>query len=972
MADWKDTLNLPRTDFPMKANLQTAEPQALNRWKEMNLYARIREHRRGRPKFVLHDGPPYANGKIHIGTAMNKILKDLVVKTRTMMGFDAPYVLGYDCHGLPIELQVDRELGPKKRDMSLADFRRACRAYASRFIDVMSLEFQRLCVFGDWDHLYLTMDFRYQAAIARALGKFVEQGLVYKGKKPVHWCIHCRTALAEAEVEYEEHSSPSIYVEFLLGDESRDRLAARVPALAGRDVSVLIWTTTPWTIPSNLAIAFHPDFTYAAYDVDGRAVILAEALAPKVAQATGRTLGSPFAQMKGEDLEHLRFQHPLYTRDSVGVLAEYVTLEQGTGAVHTAPGHGSDDFATGVKYGLEIYAPVGPSGHFLETVEFFGGQRVFDANPAIVDTLQSRGRLWHREAFQHSYPHCWRCHNPVIFLATSQWFIRLDAPLLVARGRHAEVRLKPDSTNEPVTSLRAAALDAVEHHVDWLPAWGRERLFNMLEHRPDWCISRQRAWGVPIPAVDCTRCGEAILTPALVDRAAAVFDTHGADAWYERPIAEFIPNGMACPACGGTEFERERDILDVWFDSGSSHEAVLPFRPELRWPADTYLEGSDQHRGWFQSSLLVGLGTRGRAPFNQVVTHGFVVDENGKKMSKSLGNTIAPQDIIKQSGAEIIRLWVAMVDYREEVRLGKQIIARVVEAYRKIRNTLRYLASNLYDFDPADRVAPSLLEEVDRYALDRYAAAATTVVEAYERYDFPIIFQTINQFATVELSAFYADVSKDRLYTFGAGSPERRSAQTAMYTIADGLVRLLAPILPVTSDELWRHLPGDRLPSVHLAEFPSVHELAALRDPGLQQRWEVLLDARYAVNAKLEERREQKQIGSSLQASVTLDVSDPGAAALLKRYADTLPMLFIVSKVTLGPTAASAPSLDGAELAEALKSAGPRDWRVEASPAEGEKCPRCWRIVTSVSSAPDRFGLCSRCVDAMSDGGVAA
>jgi isoleucyl-tRNA synthetase len=984
MADWKDTLNLPRTDFPMKANLQTAEPQALDRWKEMNLYAQIREHRRGRPKFVLHDGPPYANGKIHIGTAMNKILKDLVVKTRTMMGFDAPYVLGYDCHGLPIELQVDRELGPKKRDMSLADFRRACRAYASRFIDVMSLEFQRLCVFGDWDHLYLTMDFPYQAAIARALGKFVEQGLVYKGKKPVHWCIHCRTALAEAEVEYEDHSSPSIYVEFLLGDESRDALAARVPALAGRDVSVLIWTTTPWTIPSNLAIAFHPDFTYGAYDVDGRAVVLAEALAPKVAQATGRTLGSPLARMKGEDLEHLRFQHPLYARDSVGVLADYVTLEQGTGAVHTAPGHGSDDFATGVKYGLEIYAPVGPSGHFLETVEFFGGQRVFDANPAIVDTLQSRGRLWHREAFQHSYPHCWRCHNPVIFLATSQWFIRLDAPLRVARGDDGKVRLtsdttevrpepeKPDTTDAPAPSLRAAALDAVEHHVDWLPAWGRERLFNMLEHRPDWCISRQRAWGVPIPAVDCTRCGEAILTPALVDRAAAVFDTHGADAWYERPIAEFIPTGMACPTCEGTEFERERDILDVWFDSGSSHEAVLPFRPELRWPADTYLEGSDQHRGWFQSSLLVGLGTRGRAPFKQVVTHGFVVDEDGKKMSKSLGNTIAPQDIIKQSGAEIIRLWVAMVDYREEVRLGKQIIARVVEAYRKIRNTLRYLASNLYDFDPADRVAPALLEEVDRYALDRYAAAATIVVEAYGRYDFPVIFQTINQFATVELSAFYADVSKDRLYTFGAGSPERRSAQTAMFTIADGLVRLLAPILPVTSDELWRHLPGDRFPSVHVAEFPTVGELAALRDPGLHQRWEVLLDARSAVNAQLEERREQKQIGSSLQASVTLDVDDPGAAALLKRYADTLPMLFIVSKVTLGPTAASAPSLDGAELGEALKSAGPLEWRVEASPAEGEKCPRCWRIVTSVSSAPDRFGLCSRCVDAMSDGGVAA
>ena len=508
-------------------------------------------------------------------------------------------MLGYDCHGLPIELKVDRELGPKKRDMSLADFRRACRAYATRFIDVMSVEFQRLGVFGDWDHLYLTMDFRYQAAIARALGKFVERGLVYKGKKPVHWCIHCRTALAEAEVEYDEHSSPSIYVEFPLsrGERRRD-LATRVPALAGRPVSVLIWTTTPWTIPSNLAIAFHPEFDYAAYDVDGRAVIVAEALAPRVAAATGKVLGEPVAKMKGADLEHMRFVHPLYARDSVGVLADYVTLEQGTGAVHTAPGHGSDDFATGVKYGLEIYAPVGPGGHFLDTVELFDGQRVFDANPVIVKALEERGRLWHHEAFHHSYPHCWRCHNPVIFLATSQWFIRMDGQL-------------GDST------LRATALEAVDNDVEWLPSWGRERLSNMIANRPDWCISRQRAWGVPIPAVDCTKCGEAVLTPALVERAAGVFDEHGADAWYERPIAEFLPDGLTCPACGGTEFERERDILDVWFDSGSSHEAVLPFRPELTWPADLYLEGSDQHRGWFQSSLLVGLGTRGRPPFKR-------------------------------------------------------------------------------------------------------------------------------------------------------------------------------------------------------------------------------------------------------------------------------------------------------------------------------------------------------------------
>jgi isoleucyl-tRNA synthetase len=935
MADWKDTLNLPRTDFPMKANLQAAEPEALKRWQEMGLYDRIREARAGRPKFILHDGPPYANGRIHLGTAMNKILKDLVVKSRTMMGYDAPYVLGYDCHGLPIELKVDRELGPKKRDMPVADFRRACRAYATKFIDVMSVEFQRLGVFGDWGDLYLTMDFGYQASIARALGKFVEQGLVYKGKKPVHWCIHCRTALAEAEVEYAEHSSPSIYVEFPLTGAGAVELAARVPALAGKAVSVLIWTTTPWTIPSNLAIAFHPDFEYGAYEIDGRAVVVAEGLAERVAQAIGRRFGPPLARLKGEQLEGLRFDHPLYRRPSVGVLADYVTLEQGTGAVHTAPGHGSDDFATGVKYGLDIYAPVGPGGHFLPTVELFGGQRVFDANPNIEAALHERGRLWHREAFAHSYPHCWRCHNPVIFLATSQWFIRMDG----------ELRLGPRAG----TPMRQAALDAVDSDVEWVPAWGRDRLHNMLAGRPDWCISRQRAWGVPIPAVDCLTCGEAILTPALVERAASVFDQYGADAWYERPAAEFIPEGLTCPSCGGTTFERERDILDVWFDSGSSHEAVLPFRDELTWPADLYLEGSDQHRGWFQSSLLVGLGTRGRPPFRQVVTHGFIVAEDGRKMSKSLGNTVEPQDVIKDSGAEIIRLWVAMVDYREEVRVGRQILARVVEAYRKIRNTLRYLVSNLYDFDPAtDRVPLERMQEVDRFALSRYATLAQTVLRGYEAYDFPAIFQAVNQFTTVDLSAFYADVSKDRLYTFGAASPERRSAQTAMFVIADGLTRFLAPILPMTADELWRHLPKRDEASVHLAEFP--RDTEAMIDRTLVERWERLIDVRDHVNRALEVARQDKTIGNSLGAHVTLGARGT-TAALLRVYREELPMLLIVSRVELHDGAGEGPDLE-----------------VAVTRAAGEKCARCWRIVPSTSADPAAAGLCDRCIEALRQG----
>jgi isoleucyl-tRNA synthetase len=943
MPEWKDTVNLPRTEFPMKANLPTSEPETLARWLGMDLYTKVREARAGAAKFILHDGPPYANGNIHLGTALNKILKDFVVKSKSMAGFDAPFVVGYDCHGLPIELRVDRELGARKRDMTTAEFCRACRAYAERFIGAMTAQFQRLGVLGTWDQPYLTMDFRYQAAIARAFGRFVEQQLVYKGKKPVHWCIHCRTALAEAEVEYEDHVSPSIYVEFPLAADSAAELAARVPALAGRHVAVLIWTTTPWTIPSNLAIAFHPEFDYAAYEIEGKTVIVAEALAEKVAAAVGRPFGPPVAKLKGTELERIRFQHPLYARPSLGVLGDYVTLDAGTGAVHTAPGHGADDFSTGVRYGLEVYAPIGPGGHFLDTVELFGGMRVFDANPKVEEALKERGRLWHREAFSHTYPHCWRCHNPVIFLATSQWFIAMDEPNL---------RLTPAATG---ATLREAAIDQVDHHVKWIPSWGHDRIYNMLANRPDWCISRQRAWGVPIPAVDCTKCGEAIVTPALVERTAAVFEKYGADAWYERPTEEFVPPGLTCPKCGGSTFEREMNILDVWFDSGSSHEAVLSVRPELTWPADIYLEGSDQHRGWFQSSLLVGLGTRGRAPFEQVLTHGFLIDLEGKKMSKSLGNSIEPENVIKQSGADILRLWVSMSDYREEIRVSNEILARAVEAYRKLRNTLRYLVANLYDFDPrADRLEISAMEEVDRFILARYGEVGQRVLQAYAEYDYGTIFQALNAFATVDLSAFYADVSKDRLYTFGARARDRRSAQTAMYVIADGLTRLLAPILSFTADEVWRFLAGPREPSVHIALFPKAEELERLVDRDLLARWAKLTALRERVLAEIEPLRKDKRIGSSLQAKVLLTAT-AAELAFLEWYAKQLPMLFIVSEVELRTAPADV---------EAHTEAAPH---ITIERAAGVKCERCWRYVPSVSREPEWAGLCERCQDALAE-----
>jgi isoleucyl-tRNA synthetase len=920
MRDWKETLNLPRTDFPMKANLPAAEPARIARWQSEDLYGTLRRARADRPRFVLHDGPPYANGDIHIGHALNKILKDFVVKAKSMAGFDAPYVPGWDCHGLPIELNVERELGPAAKDRAIGDFRRACRDYAGKFVTSQRADFERLGVLGDWDAPYLTMQYGYQAAIVRALGRIVDRGLVYKGKKPVHWCLRDRTALAEAEVEYETHTSPSIFVEFPVS-QSDTRLAESVPAIQGRTVSALIWTTTPWTIPANLAIAFHPDFEYGAYVVDDRVLILATGLADAVAQKTGRELGLPMATFRGRALEHVVFRHPLYDRDSVGVLAEYVTLEQGTGAVHTAPGHGADDFTTGVKYGLPITTPIGTHGRFSDDTPIVGGLKVFEANPVVEAALAERGRLFFRTEFEHSYPHCWRCHQPVIFLATPQWFIRMDG---LREQAHAAV-------NDPA--------------MQWHPGWGRERMSGMFATRPDWCISRQRAWGVPIPAMACRSCGHSHLTPALIERAATVFEQENADTWYEKPIEAFLPEGFACDACGSTEFERERDILDVWFDSGSSHEAVLAQRPALTWPADLYLEGTDQYRGWFQSSLLVGVGTRGHAPYRGVLTHGFVVDTHGRKMSKSLGNVIAPQQVLKDSGADVLRLWVALVDYRDEIRLGKEVLARTVEAYRKIRNTFRYLLSNLYDFDPAtDMVPHAQLPAVDRHILSRYVQLERKMRAAYDVYDFQALSHAVNEFVTVELSALYLDVSKDRLYTFSATAPARRAAQTALYVLADGLVRLLAPILPMTSDEIWAHLPGTREGSVHLALFPDAP--TDWIDTSLDSQWEALTAVRRTVNEALESARTQKTIGAPLTAHVTL-VASGDTYTLLDAHRDELALLFIVSGVDL------------------QRGEGPL--HVTVTHAAGEKCPRCWRFVDTVTHVgpDDDDRLCGRCVDAV-------
>jgi isoleucyl-tRNA synthetase len=934
--DYKATLNLPTTDFPMRANLAVREPEILKRWEEMGLYQLLRSQAKGRLRYILHDGPPYANGHIHMGTALNKVLKDIVIKSRQMMGFDAPYVPGWDCHGLPIELQVDRKLGGRKAELSVLDVRRECRRYAGEWLAIQREEFRRLGVLGDWQNPYLTMDFGYQATIVREFGRINETRSLYKSKKPVYWCPDCRTALAEAEVEYADHTSPSIYVKFRLKDGAE--LAPEVAAAtAGKHVWLVIWTTTPWTIPANLAVALHPEIDYVAVEAAGEVYVLAKGLLHDTVLNLGFKEWRVLGPVDPKGLERQVAKHPLYDRESLVVLADYVTLEAGTGLVHTAPGHGREDYETGLRYGLDIYSPVDDGGRFEAEVGLFAGQRVFDANKAVVAALRERGALLAVSSITHSYPHCWRCKGPVIFRATEQWFISMEAD-----------------------SLRQRALDEVGR-VNWVPTYGEERIRAMLDGRPDWCISRQRLWGVPIPMFYCP-CGRPFATHETIDHVAGIFAREGADAWYARPAEELMPEGVRCPHCGGSgPFTKETDILDVWFDSGVSHAAVLERRPQLSWPADMYLEGSDQHRGWFQSSLLTSMATRGQAPFRTVLTHGFVVDGDGRKQSKSLGNVIAPEQIIKSHGAEVLRLWVAAEDYRDDIRISPEILSRLTEAYRRVRNTARFLLGNLHDFDPkADGVEYSRLPEIDRFALHRLQGLVARLRRAYERFEFHAVYHGLHNFCVVDMSSFYLDVLKDRLYTSPARSEARRCAQTVLYEVLQGLVRVMAPVLSFTAEEVWGYLPGEKEASVHLAALPEVRE--EFLDDALAERWNKLLEVRSEVLKPLEAARKEKVIGHPLEAEVVIYPGEP-LVGLLAPYEAQLATLFIVSQAALSTDEPPATAYRS-ELLPQLA--------VEVRKAAGAKCERCWMRLPSVGEAPEAPGLCARCRDALRQGGLAS
>jgi isoleucyl-tRNA synthetase len=981
----KKTINLPKTGFAQKANLAQSEPARLKKWSEIGLYDLIRQARAGAEKFILHDGPPYANADIHLGTAMNKILKDFIVKSRTMMGYDAPYVPGYDCHGLPIELYVDKKLGAKKANMRPVSIRRACREHAAAALKRQTTDFQRLGILGDWDHPYLTMSNHYEAETARMFGRFVERGYVYKGARPVYWCIVDQTALAEAEVEYHQHTSPSVYVKFPLTSDP----ALIDPALAGRKVFVLIWTTTPWTLPANLGIAVHPDFEYAAFKHGDEVYIVASELLQAVAakcdlgQRGGngdRLAPIVLASFAGSKLDGLECRHAWLDRPSLLMVGEHVTLggeadaeteldvkdarekqagsKAGTGCVHTAPGHGHDDFVIGRRYGLDIYCPVDNAGLFTPAVEHFAGQRVFEANAKIVEFMRERGVLLFSEPYEHRYPHCWRCKNPVIFRATPQWFISMDQAAGDAVEQDEDGRDRTNFTenfSDQLTtadrSLRAAALSEIER-VEWIPKWGADRMRNMFKGRPDWCVSRQRVWGVSIPVFYCARCHQAVADPAIINHVADVFEQESADAWYTHEAWELLPPDYKCKQCGANEWTKETDILDVWFDSGVSSIAVLENRDELRWPADVYIEGGDQFRGWFNSSLMVGLAVHNRAPYKTVLTHGWTVDAQGKAMHKSTGNAVAPHEVIKESGAEIIRLWCAASDYFEDMRCSEEILQRVTDGYRKLRNTARFALGNLHGFDPArDAVAAKDLLEIDRWALAELDEVIRKVRAAYIAYEFHTVYHTLYNFCTVTLSARYFDIIKDRLYTFAPRNQARRSAQTALYRIADALARMLATVLVFTADEIWENLPADeaRPGSVHLAELPAV---SGADDQELFTRWTEVFSVRDMVLQALEQARAAKIIGSSLEARVILRASGY-TFDLLQRYRDELCYLFLTSQVEI-------------VLAETGVSQGV-DVEVEVERAAGVKCERCWNYSTRVGESSRYPSVCQRCVAALEE-----
>jgi isoleucyl-tRNA synthetase len=936
----KKTLNLPKTDFPMKANLPQNEPKQLAAWQEENLYERILEVRKGKPLFVLHDGPPYPTGEIHLGTGLNKILKDLVVKTRSMAGHYAPYVPGWDCHGLPIETQVEKELGGKGK-VPPAEFRKLCREFATRYVEQHKRDFKRLGIFGRWNDPYLTMSFDYEATIAGAFLEFMESGYVYRGRKPVYWCIHDSTALAEAEVEYEDHTSPSIWVKFgVVGGSSGE--AAKI----GNDVSAVIWTTTPWTLPHNRALAFHPDFEYVVVDTGRGALLLAADRVAAFQAESGMKEAHVRAKFKGSEFLEMKFQHPFLPIQVPGILATYVTLDQGSGIVHTAPGHGADDFYSGQKYGLETYAPIDDRGRYLEGLPEYKGKDVFTANPIIVKLLAERDALLAHHQYKHSYPHCWRCHNPVIFRATEQWFIQIDA---VAHGRS--------------TTLRQEALDEIRH-VNWIPAWGEDRMYDMIKERPDWCVSRQRFWGVPIIVFYCDACGTRLEDFKALLNVVRWFEREGADAWYKHTPEELLPARTKC-SCGATKWRKEDDILDVWFDSGSSNLAVLNSKnglvePGQDWrPADVYLEGPDQYRGWFHSSLLVATGIKHEAPYTGVVTHGWTLDEKGQPMSKSLGNALYPNEIVERWGADLLRLWVASVEYQADVKMSERVMTQLSEAYRKIRNTFRFALSNLADFNPSRDALPNdHLNEMDRWMLERTAELVTKCRDWYAAYDFHRVYHAIHDFCVVDLSAFYFDVLKDRLYTKAAQNKSRRSAQTAVWKISSSLVRLIAPVLVFTTEEIWRYLPkakGDQ-PSVHMAEFPDAKSLIAKIDPQEKDAWEDLAKVRSAVLVKLEEARNAKSIGGSLEAKVSLSSSLPKLQATLKSYAAQLPALFIVSQVEVLDSAATA-----LDPAESLGLA------IRIDKADGKKCDRCWNYSTHVGENSRYPTICERCSEALTE-----